>query len=315
MILFNWRYAVKPYFRPLASVLLSNLVILFVLSAPATNAFGQSQQAEPALVPEAVAIVRPTAEEVQLARQGLEKFLESGDPSVTEFNRKYPGLIALREPPPPPNSATIPNLAQYFQQKHQNNLKVAKQGDIDVLFMGDSITDFWRNPDGDYAGKPVLDKYFGTMKVANFGIAGDTTQGVLFRLQNGEGQGFSPKAVMLMIGTNNTGRNTAAEIAEGVGAVVLELQKDFPKAKILLLGIFPRSTANDPVRATIDEINTIISRLDDGDRVHYLDIGSEFLDAEGNIPRDVMIDGLHPSTKGYEIWAEAVKEPLDKLMQ
>ena len=102
--------------------------------------------------------------------------------------------------------------------------------------MGDSITDFWRNADGPYAGKPVLDKHFGQWKIANFGIAGDTTQGVLYRLQNGEGQGFSPKAIMLMIGTNNTARNTAAEIAEGVGAVVLELQKDFPQAKILLLG-------------------------------------------------------------------------------
>jgi len=119
---------------------------------------------------------------------------------------------------------------------------------------------------------------------------------------------------MLMIGTNNTGRNSAAEIAEGVGAVVLELQKDFPQAKILLLGIFPRGTAKDPVRATIAEINTIISRLDDGDRIHYLDIGSNFLDAEGNIPADVMSDALHPSTKGYEIWAEAVKEPLATLI-
>ena len=59
--------------------------------------------------------------------------------------------------------------------------------------MGDSITDFWRNPTGVYAGKPVLDKYFGNVKVANFGIAGDSTQGVLYRLQHGEGQGFSPK--------------------------------------------------------------------------------------------------------------------------
>jgi lysophospholipase L1-like esterase len=120
---------------------------------------------------------------------------------------------------------------------------------------------------------------------------------------------------MLMIGTNNTRSNTAAEIAEGIGAVVLELKKDFPKAKILLLGIFPRSTAKDPVRATIAEINSIIARLHDGNRVHYLDIGAKFLDAEGNIPLDVMGDALHPTTKGYEIWAEAVKEPIAGLMK
>jgi lysophospholipase L1-like esterase len=160
----------------------------------------------------------------------------------------------------------------------------------------------------------VLDKHFGKWKVANFGIAGDTTQGVLYRLQNGEGRGFSPKAIMLMIGTNNTARNTAAEIAEGIGAVVLELQNDFPEAKILLLGVFPRGRPGDPARATISQINSIISRLHDGSRVHYLDIGAKFLDAAGNIPTDVMSDALHPSTKGYEIWAEAVIEPLTKLM-
>ncbi len=279
----------------------------------AVNVFAQPQAAEPAPVPAAVAIARPTAEEVQLAERGLAKFLETADPAVKEINQKYPGLISVRVPPP--NSAIVPGLMPFFQSKHQANLEVAKKGDIDVLFMGDSITDFWRQESGVIAGKPVLDKYFGQMKVANFGIAGDTTQGVLYRLQNGEGQGFSPKAVMLMIGTNNTGRNTAAEIAEGIGAIVLQMQKNFPKAKILLLAIFPRSTANDPVRATIAEINSIISRLHDGDRVHYLDIGSKFLDADGNIPIDIMSDALHPSTKGYEIWAEAVKEPLASLLK
>jgi len=311
---------VKHFNRSASFSLLITLGILFITSFVATYAFGQSQSVEgsPAPVPKAVAIARPTAEEVQLAERSLAKFLDSADPAVKELNQKYPGLIAVRVPPV--NSATVPFLAPFFQTKHEANLEVAKKGDIDVLFMGDSITDFWRNQDGPFAGKPVLDKYFGTLKVANFGIAGDTTQGVLYRLQHGEGQGFSPKAVMLMIGTNNTGGfggggNTAEEIAEGIGAVVLELQKDFPKAKILLLGIFPRSAPGDPVRATIAKINSIIAKLHDGNRVHYLDMGSHFLDAAGSIPKDVMSDALHPSTKGYEIWAEAVKEPLAALLK
>ena len=288
-------------------------VILLAVSIAAVNAFGQMPPVgEPAPVPKAVAIARPTAEEIQLAKRSLDKFFETADPAVKEIYAKYPDLIAVRVPLP--NTAIVPNLSAGFQKKHQDNVLVAKEGTTEVLFMGDSITDFWRNETGNYAGKQVLDKYFGTWKVANFGIAGDTTQGVLFRLQNGEGQGFSPKAIMLMIGTNNTGRNTAAEIAEGVGAIVLEMQKDFPKAQILLLGIFPRSTAKDPVRATLADINKIISRLDDGDRVHYLDIGAKFLDADGNISKDVMSDALHPTAKGYEIWAEAVKEPLTKLV-
>jgi len=120
---------------------------------------------------------------------------------------------------------------------------------------------------------------------------------------------------MLMIGTNNTARNSAAEIAEGIGAVVLSLRRCFPATKILLLGVFPRGRGNDPVRATIADINRSIARLHDGDRVHYLDIGHAFLDADGNIPTDVMSDGLHPSAKGYEIWAKAVIEPLSSLMR
>ncbi|MFC1839134.1 GDSL-type esterase/lipase family protein [Thermodesulfobacteriota bacterium] len=270
-------------------------------------------QPEGAPVPDVVAIPRPTADEVKLAEQGLSKFIKTADPKVQEIYHKYPGLISVRVPRA--NTAIVPNLAQWFQGKHQANLEVARKGDIDVLFMGDSITDFWRNADGAFAGKPVQDKYFGDLKIANFGIAGDTTEGVLFRLQNGEGQGFSPKAIMLMIGTNNTARNNAAEIAEGIGAVVLELQKNFPEAKILLLAVFPRSTPGDPVRATLAEINKKISKLHDGDKIHYMDIGAKFLDDKEFIPQDVMSDALHPSTKGYEIWAEAVKDKLFSLMK
>lgn len=263
-------------------------------------------------VPEAVAIPRPTAAEVELVRSSLAQFLASADAATVGVIGKYPGLLEVR--PPRPNSAIVPSLAPPFQAKHEANLEVARQGDAELLLMGDSITDFWRNTEGPFAGKPVLDRYFGHWKVANFGIAGDTTQGVLYRLQNGEGQGFDPRAVMLMIGTNNTARNTAAEIAEGIGAVVLELQRSFPRAKILLLGVFPRGRPNDPVRETIAEINRTIARLHDGDDVHYLDIGAQFLAADGSIPADVMSDLLHPGPKGYEIWAQAVLEPLTKLM-
>jgi lysophospholipase L1-like esterase len=258
-------------------------------------------------------MVRPSAAEVDAMRAGLTKMVTSADPATRTLFQKYASIVEIR-PPAAINSAVVPSLSGQFVAKHQANVEVAKQGNAELLFMGDSITDFWRNETGANAGKSVQDKHFSQWKIANFGIAGDTTQGVLYRLADGEGTGFSPRAIMLMIGTNNTGRNTAAEIAEGVGAVVLSLQKSFPQAKILLLGIFPRNNPGDPVRATIADINKSISKLHDGNRVHYLDIGSVFLDASGNIPADVMGDKLHPSTKGYELWANAVKEPLAKLM-
>jgi lysophospholipase L1-like esterase len=237
-----------------------------------------------------------------------------------------------------PNTAIIPNLSPGFMARHQSFVPIAQKGDIDVLFMGDSITDFWRNDkplpsrprrgaasnpavappppvEGAYMGKSVFDKYFGSWKVANFGIAGDTTQGVLWRLQNGEGQGYQPKAIMLMIGTNNLGRNTPTEIAMGNAAIIFEMRKDFPDARILLLGVFPSGAANGRERPLIAEINRMIATLNDGQHVFYMDIGSIFLDADGAIPREIMSDGLHPTTKGYEAWAEAVKPKLEELMK
>jgi (4-O-methyl)-D-glucuronate---lignin esterase len=298
--------------RPLRTVFVA-LLVAAAWSAPAQPPQPRAQPAAaPAPVPAAVAIARPSAAEVELARDAFAKFAASTDAATRAVLQKYPGLLEVR--PPVPNTAVLPSLAPPFQAKFEANKEVARQGGGELLLVGDSITDFWRNTEGPYAGKPVLDKHFGQWKVANFGIAGDTTQGVLYRLQNGEGQGFSPRAIMLMIGTNNTARNSAAEIAEGIGAVVLELQKDFPQAKILLLGVFPRGRPNDPVRATIADINRTISKLHDGQRVHYLDIGAKFLAPDGTIPTDVMSDLLHPTPKGYEIWAQAVKEPLTALM-
>jgi lysophospholipase L1-like esterase len=300
-----------------ARVLLSALLV-----AGAGSAFPQAQRVPapadtaapaPAPVPAAVAIPRPAPAEVATVRAAFDRFVQGADAQTRALLQKYPGLLEVR--PPGPNSAIVPALAPPFLAKHQANLAVARQGDAELLLMGDSITDFWRNAEGPFAGKAVLDRHFGQWKIANFGIAGDTTQGVLWRLRNGEGTGFSPRAVMLMIGTNNTLRNTAPEIAEGIGAVVLELQERFPEAKILLLAVFPRGRANDPVRQTIAEINRIIARLHDGERVHYLDIRDRFLDVRGEIPTDVMSDLLHPGPKGYEIWAEAVKGPLTALMQ
>lgn len=273
----------------------------------------------PAAVPAEVAIARPTEEEIAIAEASLERFLAQADAKTKEVVAKYPDLVMVR--PPRVNPAVVPGLFAGFKAKHAANVARAKQGDIDLLMMGDSITDFWRNAGQEgvtnppVAGKAVFDRYFGGMKVANFGISGDSTQGVLYRLQNGEGEGYQPKAIMLMIGTNNGGYCSTAEIAEGVGAIVLEMRKRFPAAKILLLGIFPRADPADGMRKTVLGVNPIIAKLHDGEHVFYMDIGEKFLAPDGTIPDDIMHDKLHPTEKGYEIWAEAVKEPLAELMR
>jgi len=205
-----------------------------------------------------------------------------------------------------------------WENRHKFFVDIASQPkpDCQVLFLGDSITDFWRD-----RALGVWEKNFGHYGAENFGISGDRTQHLLWRLQNGEIGNLRPKVIVLMIGTNNTGfendkttrRNTPAEAAEGVKAVVAYLREKLPDAKILLLAVFPRGEKDDPQRAEVSQINDIISKLNDGRSVFYLDINKNFLFPDGTLPRDIMPDLLHPSLKGYQIWAAAIKDPLAKL--
>jgi len=192
-----------------------------------------------------------------------------------------------------------------WKKKHEANVNRAKQGAVDVLFLGDSITEGW-------GGNAVWKKHYEPRKAANFGIGGDTTQNVLWRLNNGEADGITPKVVVLLIGTNNFGLHgdKPDAVAKGVGAVVETLRKKFPRARVLLLGIFPRDAKPETgMRKNIAAVNAIIAKLDDGKAVRYLDIGSKFLSADGTLPKELMPDALHLSPKGYGVWAEAM-EPL-----
>ena len=263
-------------------------------------------------VPPEVAIPRPTPEELARVNDALTAWIASDKSQVKPLLQKFQPLMML-QPPRVNNAATYTQTQQRIGARHLGFAEIASKGDIDLLLHGDSITDWWVQGD---ANKAMFDKYFGNIKTANFAIAGDTTQGVLWGLKNGEGQGFQPKAVMLMIGTNNSGTFTAPEIAEGVGAVVLEMRKDFPNAKILLLAIFPRSIPGDPVREKLAEVNRIISKLDDQRNVFYMDIGAKFLDEKGVfLPDAFRADNLHPQAKGYDIWGAAVKDKLVELMK
>jgi lysophospholipase L1-like esterase len=265
-----------------------------------------------ATVPPEVTIPRPTPEELAQVNDAVTKWIASDQSSAKPLLQKYGSLLML-QPPRLNVAATYTQTQQRMGPRHLGFVETASKGDIDLLLEGDSITDWWVQGD---ANKAMFDKYFGSYKTANFAIAGDTTQGVLWGLKNGEGQGFQPKAIMLMIGTNNSGAYSAPEIAEGVGAVVLEMRKDFPSAKILLLGIFPRSTPGDPVREKLAEVNRIISKLDDQRYVFYMDIGSKFLDERGYfLPDSFRADNLHPQAKGYDIWGTAVKDKLAELMK
>ena len=202
--------------------------------------------------------------------------------------------------------------------RHKGFVEIAQRGNIDLLFVGDSITDWFANPRGGQpaTGLAVWDTNFGPFKPADFGIAGDTTQGVLWRMQNGELEGFKAKLIVLMLGTNNINRNPNDEIVDGDRLIIEEFNKRQPQAKVLLLGIFPRNDdPANPLRATIKEINSKLAKLADNNKVFYMDIGDKFLTADGTLTTEIMADGLHPTAKGYQIWADAIIDKVKMLMK
>jgi lysophospholipase L1-like esterase len=204
-----------------------------------------------------------------------------------------------------------------WMKRHEGFVAIAKKGEVDVLFLGDSITDGWRNfnPKNKAGGKNVWEKTFAPLHAANFGIGGDRTQHVLWRIQNGELDGIKPKAAVLMIGTNNTGSDSAEQIADGITAIVKHVQHKSPHTKVLLLAVFPRGKEiPNKGNTKIIEINKIIAKLDDGKNVKYLDIGAKFM-KDGQIPAEIMYDYLHLTEEGYQIWADAITAKLTEMLK
>ncbi len=198
-----------------------------------------------------------------------------------------------------------------WMQRHQSfNDRVAK-GNVDLLLIGDSITQGWEG-----AGKEAWAKYYGKRNAVNLGIGGDRTQHVLWRLDHGNIEGISPKLAVLMIGTNNSNGtdNTAEEIGEGIQAIVKKLRAKLPQTKVLILAVFPRGEKPNPQREKNAKASEIAAKLADNDMVFFQDIGDKFLAADGVLTKEIMPDYLHLSPQGYEIWAAAIEPNVAKLM-
>jgi N-acetylglucosamine-6-sulfatase len=208
------------------------------------------------------------------------------------------------------NSATIPETRAdlpWWRDRDRACTQRASQGDVDLVFIGDSITQAWEE-----VGAEVWRKHFAHHKPLNLGFSGDRTENVIWRLEHGNLDGIHPKAAVVMIGTNNTGHVMQApdQVAAGIESIVQLIRSKLPDAKILLLGVFPRDVQPlDPMRLNNVAINQYIRRLDDGQHVHFRDIGHIFLEDDGTISPDIMPDALHLSAQGYQRWADAI-EPI-----
>lgn len=215
------------------------------------------------------------------------------------------------------NTCIPSSRADWWPEYHESMLKNEPK-DMKVMFLGDSITMMWRTQSGFEGGTPVWNKYYKTIPAGNYGISGDKTQHILWRITEGRDlEGTNPKIIILLVGINNLLQGDSPEdTAEGIKMIVSVLRKQLPKSKILLLGVFPsQPSPQSPFREKIKNVNTIIQKLADDKDVYFLDIGAAFLEKDGSISKTILRDYLHLSEKGYERWAEAMNPKLMELLK
>ena len=209
------------------------------------------------------------------------------------------------------NTAVVPEPggSDTWRERHAAMNARAKEGNVDLIYIGDSIVGNWK-----WEGKPVWDHYYAKRNGMILGISGDRTQQVLWRLQNGNIEGISPKLAIVMIGQNNGPFNTGEEIGAGVTAIVQTLREKLPRTKILVLAIFFRGEKPTEERAVLTKANEIASKLADDKMVFYMDVNYLFLQPDGSIPASLMPDFEHPNEEGHRVWAVAIEPKVAELM-
>ena len=216
-----------------------------------------------------------------------------------------------------PADRPAPRADRNSQVAHEQLVEKARQGGIDVYFIGDSITRRWGATD-----YPEFlahwKKNFHGWNAANFGWGADLTQHMLWRLENGELDGVNPKVIVILAGTNNVGRDPGddakvADITRGIRALIDTCRTKAPRATIVLTAIFPRND-NPAVVPTIKRINENIARFADGKTIRFLNVNDKLADANGTLVEGVTVDRLHLSVKGYQIWADSLRPILTELL-
>lgn len=203
------------------------------------------------------------------------------------------------------------------QLAHQQLLEKARKGGIDIYFVGDSITRRWGATDYPEFLANWNTNFFG-WNAANFGWGADQVQNILWRLENGELDGVNPKIIVLLAGINNIGTQPGddakvEDITRGLKAIVDVCQKKAPGATLIITGIFPRND-NMAVIPTINKINDNLARMADGKKIRYLNVNDKLADKDGKLFDGMAKDKLHPSLKGYQVWADGLKPVFTELL-
>jgi lysophospholipase L1-like esterase len=222
----------------------------------------------------------------------------------------------------PAQTQAVPRTDQNSIAAHAQLLEKARKGRIDIYFEGDSITRRWGATDYPELLANWKQNFFG-WNAADFGWGADSIQNILWRLHNGELDGVHPKVIVLLAGTNNVGNTVPPEgeeakvtdISRGLKTVLDLMQTKAPEAVILLTGIFPRND-NMSVMPIINKVNENLAQFADGKKIRYLNINDRLADKEGRLFEGMMhpVDKLHPTIKGYQVWADALKPIFFELL-
>jgi beta-glucosidase len=226
-----------------------------------------------------------------------------------------PGQDRKKEPPTQQNLSTIApvpsKLKKFMPSRHNQKLEEAKSGHFDLVMIGDSITHSWD-------AQKDFKKIFQNIRVLNLGFAGDRTQNVLWRIQNGALENVSPKVFTMMIGTNhlhnkrkNHQPDETADIVLGIQEVIKEIQKRLPDSKIILFSVFPRKDPTEYGR--VKALNKQLPSVADNRQIFHEDINEVFLNQSDQISKNLYSrDGLHLNDQGYAAWGKALLPILKK---
>ena len=231
--------------------------------------------------------------------------------------------IGYTAPKPPPIAADVPvpRTDANSLVAHVQLLEKTKQGRADIYFEGDSIARRWGATDYPQLLANWNRNFFG-WNAADFAWGADQTQNILWRLDNGELDGVNPKVVVLLAGTNNVGRAIPAgaedavveDITKGIQAIVTTIRSKAPEATVIVMGIFPRNDNMD-VMPAINRINANLAKLSESPKVRFLNINDKLADAQGKLFDGMMNpDKLHPTEKGYQVWADALMPIFRELL-
>lgn len=209
----------------------------------------------------------------------------------------------------PPAAVAERRYENDWEMKVEAQLAAVREGDYDLVFIGDSLTEYWG-----HEGKQVWDHYYGDRNALNLGVGGDRTENVLWRIDNGELDRLSPKVAVLMIGTNNYAVSEANEISDATLTILDRLEKIWPETEILVVGILPVDLRMNPHRAKMDRVNERTERLLRRRDAHFLNINKNFMQWRHNVRPEYLVDWVHLTEAGYQVWAESMEPTLAGLL-